>query len=92
MKILQGYRQQIASGRVTLDQLAKTESDCSSAAKGGDLGWFASGQMQPAFEQATKALKVGELSQPVTSDSGILSLTQRFTRCRHSLDSANRVI
>lgn len=29
------------------------------------------GQMQPAFEQAAFALKVNELSQPVTSDSGV---------------------
>lgn len=27
--------------------------------------------MQPAFEQAAFALKVNELSQPVTSDSGV---------------------
>ncbi|TPX57112.1 hypothetical protein PhCBS80983_g04076 [Powellomyces hirtus] len=27
--------------------------------------------MQPVFEKATYALKVGELSQPVESDSGI---------------------
>jgi NIMA-interacting peptidyl-prolyl cis-trans isomerase 1 len=35
------------------------------------LGTFLPGQMQAAFENATKQLKVGELSQPVYSDSGI---------------------
>ena len=31
-------------------KIASTESDCSSARKGGDLGWFGRGQMQKAFE------------------------------------------
>ncbi len=33
-------------------ELAKTESDCSSAARGGDLGSFGPGQMQRPFEAA----------------------------------------
>lgn len=31
-------------------RIASTESDCSSAKKGGDLGWFGRGQMQKPFE------------------------------------------
>jgi hypothetical protein len=31
-------------------KLASTESDCSSAKKGGDLGFFGPGQMQAPFE------------------------------------------
>lgn len=31
-------------------ELANAESDCSSHAKGGDLGWFGRGQMQRPFE------------------------------------------
>lgn len=41
-----GYRERIESGEVTLQELAETESDCSSARKGGDLGFFGPGQMQ----------------------------------------------
>jgi peptidyl-prolyl cis-trans isomerase NIMA-interacting 1 len=51
--------------------IAKTESDCSSAQRGGDLGLFGRGQMQKSFEDATFALKVGEISGLVDSDSGI---------------------
>lgn len=51
--------------------IARTESDCGSAQKGGDLGLFGRGQMQKAFEDATYALKVGEISDIVDSDSGI---------------------
>lgn len=46
-------------------------SECSSARKGGDLGKFGHGVMQKAFEDAVFALKPGELSEPVLSDSGV---------------------
>ncbi|KAJ1964482.1 peptidyl-prolyl cis-trans isomerase Pin1 [Dipsacomyces acuminosporus] len=65
------FRQRIAAGEVEFAELAAVESDCSSARKGGDLGWFDKGAMQPAFEKAVLALKVGELSGPVESDSGV---------------------
>ena len=50
--------------------MAKKYSECGSAAKGGDLGPFGRGQMQKAFEDVGFKLKVGELSDPVVSDSG----------------------
>ncbi|KAJ1933710.1 peptidyl-prolyl cis-trans isomerase Pin1, partial [Linderina macrospora] len=70
-ELVMGFREQIAAGDVQFADLAAKESDCSSARKGGDLGWFERGQMQPAFEKAVLALKPGELSGPVESDSGI---------------------
>ncbi|KAJ2743257.1 Peptidyl-prolyl cis-trans isomerase NIMA-interacting protein 1 [Coemansia sp. BCRC 34301] len=51
-------------------QLAAEKSDCSSAKNNGDLGMFGRGKMQPAFEKAVLALKVGQISKPVKSDSG----------------------
>jgi NIMA-interacting peptidyl-prolyl cis-trans isomerase 1 len=71
LRILEGYQRRILSGEVTLEELARTESDCSSAARGGDLGYFSRGQMQPAFEAAAFALNVGEMSGPIWSDSGV---------------------
>ncbi|KAI8821777.1 peptidyl-prolyl cis/trans isomerase NIMA-interacting 1-like protein [Fimicolochytrium jonesii] len=64
------FRTQLISG-TDFAQLASKESDCSSAKRGGDLGVFGRGDMQAAFENATYALQVGELSQPVFSDSGV---------------------
>ena len=51
--------------------LAKERSDCSSYKRGGDLGWFGRGEMQPSFEDAAFQLKVGEVSDIVESGSGV---------------------
>ena len=40
----------IESEDITLEKLAETESDCSSAKKGGDLGFFQRGQMQSMYK------------------------------------------
>jgi len=68
---LRGFEAQIRSGAATLQQIAQTESDCSSAQRGGDLGLFARGAMQKPFEDASFALRVGELSSIVDTDSGV---------------------
>lgn len=65
------YRASIESGEADFAKLASTESDCSSARRGGDLGEFGPGEMQAPFEKATFALQVGQLSEPVFTDSGI---------------------
>ena len=52
-------------------ELAGVESDCSSAAKGGDLGFFGRGAMQKPFEDASFALAVGQMSGVVDTDSGV---------------------
>lgn len=70
-RIIAAYREQITSGKATLAELASSYSDCSSAKRSGDLGPFGRGTMQKPFEQAAFALKVGELSQPVHTDSGV---------------------
>lgn len=68
---IQQFRQQLTSGQADFATLASQESHCSSAKRGGDLGEFGPGQMQKPFEDATYALKVGELSEPVDTDSGV---------------------
>ena len=52
-------------------RIAREVSECSSCQNGGDLGTFGRGDMVKSFEDAAFALKIGELSQPVSSESGI---------------------
>ncbi|MGG3562949.1 peptidylprolyl isomerase [Neobacillus rhizosphaerae] len=53
------------------EALAKQSStDTESAKKGGDLGWFGSGIMDPDFEKAAFALKQNEISAPVKTQFG----------------------
>ncbi|MFJ7745632.1 peptidylprolyl isomerase [Peribacillus sp. NPDC097295] len=51
--------------------LAKEYStDTGTAAKGGDLGWFSTGEMVPEFEEAAAKMKKDEISKPVKSEFG----------------------
>jgi len=50
--------------------LAQTESDGSSATRGGDLGYFKKGEMTPAFEKAVAACKVGAIAGPIETEHG----------------------
>jgi peptidyl-prolyl cis-trans isomerase C len=63
------------------ESVARSYSDdAGSAAKGGDLGFFARGRMVPEFEKAAFSLESsGDVSSPVTSQFGvhIIQLTAR---------------
>src|SRR2546430_694011 len=53
------------------NQLAKDKSnDPGSADSGGELGWVGKGQFVKEFEDAARALKIGEVSDPIKSDFG----------------------
>ena len=66
-------------------KLAKEFStDPGSKDKGGDLGWFGTGQMVAEFEKAAQALKPGEVSGVVQSPYGfhIIKLEERKTETK----------
>jgi peptidyl-prolyl cis-trans isomerase NIMA-interacting 1 len=71
IQILHGYEGRIKGGETSLGDLAVSESDCSSARKRGDLGFFGKGQMQKEFEDASFALQPGEMSGVVETASGV---------------------
>jgi hypothetical protein len=70
-KIIEAHQERIKSGEISLGDLAVTESDCSSARKRGDLGYFGRGDMQKEFEDAAFALQPGEISGVVDTASGL---------------------
>ena len=60
-RLLAGIKQEIDSG-ASFESLAKETSQDSSAAAGGDLGYFERGQMVKPFENAAFSLEQGEVS------------------------------
>lgn len=44
--------------------------DTGTKENGGDLGWFTTGSMVQAFEDAAWSLEIGEISEPVKTDYG----------------------
>jgi peptidyl-prolyl cis-trans isomerase D len=63
-------RKEILDGS-PFEEVAKRESaDTASGSKGGDLGEFGKGSMDPAFERAAFSLPIGTVSEPVLSGFG----------------------
>jgi hypothetical protein len=62
-------RAQVTAANFT-DMAKKLSTDPSAKQNGGNLGVFAPGDMIPAFQTATAALKPGEISQPVETNFG----------------------
>lgn len=62
--------------------LAREASSDSSAANGGELGWFESGMMVPDFEAAVVSLEVGAVSAPVQTQFGWHVVKLNETRLR----------
>ncbi|KAJ7109842.1 hypothetical protein C8R44DRAFT_800708 [Mycena epipterygia] len=71
IEILRGYQTQIGTSADKFSELASKNSDCSSHDQGGDLGWFGHGQMQKPFEEAAYGLQVGQISDVISTDSGV---------------------
>ena len=51
-------------------ELARLQSEDSSASRGGELGWLTPGDTVPEFEKAMDALKPMQISEPVRSPFG----------------------
>jgi len=73
------YDSVIAGG--DFGELAKAFSQDNSAANGGDLGWFARGQMVPQFDSVAWALQINQVSAPFRTRFGwhIVKLMGRRT-------------
>ncbi|KEG08819.1 peptidylprolyl isomerase [Trypanosoma grayi] len=68
---LQEWAKKISDGQITFEEAASQRSDCGSCRSGGDLGPFGPGEMMKPFEDAVRALQVGQISGVVQTDSGL---------------------
>jgi peptidyl-prolyl cis-trans isomerase SurA len=66
---LVGLRERIDNG-ADFAELARLQSQDSSASKGGDLGWLSPGDTVPDFERALNQLQINQVSQPVQTEFG----------------------
>ena len=73
MTELKQYQSRIINEGVheAFPKYAGQRSDCSSFRVSGDLGLFGRGCMQKPFEEASFALNPGEMSDIVSTDSGL---------------------
>lgn len=72
-------RHEIIAGAPFADVATRESSDSASAAKGGDLGEWTKGSMDPAFDSAAFSLPLKTLSKPVLSQFGyhLIEITSR---------------
>jgi len=70
--------ERVRGGEPFAEVAKELSQDPGSAEEGGDLGFFESGIMDPAFEEAVFGLAVGEISEPVRTPFGfhIIKLTE----------------
>lgn len=77
---LQALRQEILAGKIDFAEAAKKYSVCTSAAGGGDLGYFPrKWQVAEPFARVAFSLKVGEISDVVETEAGyhLIKVTDR---------------
>ncbi len=76
---LNDFRRRVVAGQADFGALARDNSQDSSAAQGGDLGWASPGMFVPEFEEVMNRLTPGQISDPLVSRFGVhlIQLTER---------------
>lgn len=80
--------EKIAHGEDFVRMAKENSKDPGSKEDGGDLGYFARGQMVPQFEEAAFKLKKGDISMPVQTKFGwhLIKIEDRRSRGAPSFD------
>jgi peptidyl-prolyl cis-trans isomerase C len=79
-------------GGAEFGTVAQELSSDTSAANGGNLGWFTKGTMVPEFEAAVVALEVGAVSAPVQTQFGwhVIKLDEKRLKDKPTLDAVRQ--
>lgn len=88
---LRAIQQALAQPGASFAAIARVDSDAPDANAGGDMGWIAPYQVDPAVEQVLLALKVGQVSQPVTRPDGVY-LYMVSERALRPVDAAQQAV
>jgi len=70
LRRLADLKRQIEAGTISFEQAARANSEDSSAAQGGELGWASPGTFVPEFEAAIANVPVGGMTAPFVSRFG----------------------
>lgn len=70
LRRLAELKRQIEAGTISFEQAARDNSEDSSAAQGGELGWASPGTFVPEFERAIAGVPVGGMTDPFVSRFG----------------------
>ncbi len=70
LRRLADLKRQIQAGTITFEKAAQDNSEDSSAAQGGELGWASPGTFVPEFEKAIAGVPVGGMTDPFVSRFG----------------------
>ena len=78
----------------SFEDAAKEYSSCPSAAQGGDLGNFTRGRMVPEFEEASFALEIGKVSDPVKTQFGyhLIKVEEKMPAAKKSFNEVKNSI
>jgi peptidyl-prolyl cis-trans isomerase SurA len=78
---LADLRERIVAGGADFAELARANSDDTTAGRGGELDWVYPGDTVPEFERAYSSLKPGEISQPIRTAFGyhLIQVLERRT-------------
>ena len=68
---LADFKRRVQAGQADFAQLARDNSQDTSARNGGDLGWASPGMFVPEFEDALNNLQPGQISDPIVTRFGV---------------------
>lgn len=86
--------EKLEAGEDFAEVAAEYSTDTTTSESGGDVGYFSSGDMVEAFEEAAFALEIDEISEPVETEYGfhIIKVTDKIEAAEADFESSKEEI